>query len=165
MPAPIRIQPATPADVPFILQLIRELADYEHEPAAVLATEEMLQEALFGAKPAAEAAIALDDDEPAAFALWFQTFSTWLGCPGLWLEDLYVRPHLRRRGIGRALLVHVATLAQERGYGRVEWSALDWNQPAIDFYRTVDATRMEEWTTYRLTGDALERLARRSQEA
>jgi GNAT superfamily N-acetyltransferase len=159
MPNPVRIQPATPADIPFILQLIRELADYEHEPDAVLTTEAMLQEALFGPKPAAEAAVARYGDEPAAFALWFQTFSTWLGRPGLWLEDLYVRPHLRRRGIGRTLLVHIATLAQERGYGRVEWSALDWNQPAIDFYRTADATRMEEWTIYRLTGDALARLA------
>lgn len=153
--SPITIAAATPADIPFIL----ELAEYEHEPNAVLATEELLHKALFSARPAAEAAIARYDDEPAAFALWFQTFSTWLGRPGLWLEDLYVRPHLRRRGIGRALLIHIATLAQERACGRVEWSALDWNQPAIDFYRTVDATRMEEWTTYRLTGAALARLA------
>ena len=156
---PLTIDAATPADVPLVLDLIRELADYEKEPNAAQATPQQLHDALFGARPAAEAVIARLDGEPAGWALWFQNYSTWTGRPGLWLEDLFVRPQYRRNGVGRALLVYLARLCQERGYGRFEWSVLDWNTPALDFYRTLGAEPMSEWTTMRLTGDALSRLA------
>ena len=155
----IEVVPATPAGVPLILAWINDLAAYERQPEAVVATEPLLQAWLFGPDPAAEAAVAYLDGEPAGYALWFRTFSTWLGRPGLWLEDLYVPPALRRRGVGTALLRHVARLARERGYGRVEWSALDWNDLAIDFYRGLGALRLDEWTTYRLDGPALADLA------
>jgi GNAT superfamily N-acetyltransferase len=155
----IRIDPATPDDVPLVLDLIRELAEYEHEPESATATPQQLHEALFGARPAAEAAIARYGGEPAALALWFQNFSTWTGRPGLWLEDLFVRPAYRRRGVARALMAYLARLALERGYGRLEWAALDWNRPAIGFYETLAAQAMDEWTTYRLSGESLRRLA------
>ncbi len=157
--SPISIRRVTPADVSLVLDLIRGLADYEHEPDAVVTTEDQLQQALFGERPAAEAVIAYYKDEPAALALWFQNFSTWTGRPGLWLEDLFVRPAYRRFGIGRALLVYLARLARDREYGRFEWSVLDWNQPSIDFYRSLGAEAMDAWTIYRLTGTSLERLA------
>ena len=155
----ISIEPATLQDIPLILDLIRGLAEYENEPASATATAEQLQEALFGARPAAECAIARLDDTPAGFALWFQNFSTWTGRPGLWLEDLFVWPGYRRQGIGRALLRYLASLCVERGYGRFEWSVLDWNQPSIDFYRSLGAVPMEEWTNFRLNGEALDELA------
>jgi GNAT superfamily N-acetyltransferase len=159
MNAGIFIQPAAPKDLPLILELIRELAEYEKQPDAAQATESQLQQALFGEKPAAEAVIARVDGQPAGGALWFQSFSTWTGKPGLWLEDLYVRPAYRRRGIGRALLVYLARLCVERGCGRLEWSVLDWNTPALDFYRELGAEPMADWTVQRLDGEALTALA------
>jgi GNAT superfamily N-acetyltransferase len=155
----LSIEPATPGDVPLILELIRELAEFEHEAESARATGEQLHEALFGSRPAAEAVIARVDGEAAGWALWFQNFSTWTGKPGLWLEDLYVRPQFRRQGIGRALLGYLARLCVERGYGRFEWSVLDWNTPAVEFYRAIGAEAMSEWTTQRVSGEALSRLS------
>jgi ribosomal protein S18 acetylase RimI-like enzyme len=157
--ANLRFDPATPADVPLVLELIRGLAEYEHEPDAVQTTPTQLHAALFGKPPAAEAAIARLDGGAAGFALWYQTFSTWTGRPGLWLEDIFVKPEYRRRGVGRALLTYLAVLCEQRGYARLEWSVLDWNTPAIDFYRSLGATAMDEWTINRLSGQALRRLA------
>ncbi len=156
----LRIDLATAEDVPLMLDLIRELAEYEHEPESAQATPQQLHDALFGARPAAEAAIARIDGEGVGWALWFQNFSTWTGKPGLWLEDLYVRPEHRKKGVGKALLVYLAQLCVERGYGRFEWSVLDWNAPSIAFYESLGAQAMSEWTNYRLTGDELLRLAR-----
>lgn len=153
---------ATPADVPQILAFVRELAAFEREPDAVLATEPMLEAALFGPCPAAEAVLAESDAGAAlGFALFFQNFSTWTGLPGMYLEDLYVTPAARGAGVGKALLRHLADVAVTRGYGRFEWSVLDWNQPAIDFYRAMGAMGMDEWTVQRVTGDALLALAGR----
>ncbi len=157
-----QIRFATSADVPQILAFVRELAEFEREPDAVLATEPMLEAALFGPRPAAEAVIAEDADGKAlGFALFFQNFSTWTGLPGLYLEDLYVTPAARGAGVGKALLRHLADIAVTRGYARFEWSVLDWNQPAIDFYRAMGAMGMDEWTVQRVTGDALLALAGR----
>ena len=155
----VRIDAATPADVSLILDLIRGLAEYEHEPDSATASAEQLHAALFGERPAAECAIARLNDEAVGFALWFQNFSTWTGRPGLWLEDLFVWPQHRGRGAGKALLQYLARLCVERGYGRFEWSVLDWNQPSIDFYRSLGAVPMDEWTTFRLAGQALRQLA------
>lgn len=153
---------ATAADVPQIIAFVRELAAFEREPDAVVATEAMLDAALFGPRPAAEAVIAeAADGAPLGFALFFQNFSTWTGLPGMYLEDLYVTPAARGAGVGKALLRHLADIAVERGYGRFEWSVLDWNQPAIDFYRAMGAVGMDEWTVQRVTGDALRALAGR----
>lgn len=157
----IAVRPATPADVPLILRFVRELAEYEREPDAVKATEPMLEAALFGERPAAEAVIAEIDGVPAGFALFFQNFSTWTGRPGLYLEDLYVTPEARGAGVGTVLLRHLAGVALDRGYGRFEWWVLDWNTPAIDFYRAMGARAMDEWTVQRVTGDALVKLAGR----
>lgn len=132
-------------------------------PAAAADTPLILAQALFGARPAAEVVIAEVGGEPAGFALFFTSFSTFLGQPGLYLEDLFVRPAFRRRGIGEALLARLAQLAAERGGGRLEWSVLDWNQPAIDFYRRLGAEPMNDWTVFRLTGPALAQLAARAQ--
>ncbi|MBB4154935.1 GNAT superfamily N-acetyltransferase [Sphingomonas jinjuensis] len=153
------IRPATRDDVATILRFVRELAAYEREPDAVEATEDMLAAALFGDRPAAEAAIAEIDGEAAGFALFFHNFSTWTGKPGLYLEDLYVTPAARGSGVGRALLAYLARLAIDRDCARFEWSVLDWNAPAIGFYRKLGAVGMEEWTVQRLTGDALVKLA------
>ena len=158
-PDPPRIAAATPADVPLILSLIRELADYERMSDHVVATEADVERALFGERPCAEAVIARVGDEAVGFALFFQSFSTFVGRPGLYLEDLYVRPAHRGRGIGRGLLAHLARLAVERGYGRFEWSVLDWNELAISSYRRAGAVPMDEWTVYRLTGEPLRALA------
>jgi len=155
----IHIAPATRADVPLVLAFIRELAEYEHEPDAVVATESLIEAALFGERPSAEAAIARVDGVPAGQALWFQNFSTWTGRPGLWLEDLFVRPRYRRHGVGRALFVYLARLCRERGYSRFEWSVLDWNELALGFYRGLGAEAMTEWTTHRLSDAALAELA------
>ena len=157
--AGVEIRVATEDDVPLILSLIRELAEYEGLGHEVVATEEVLRDSLFGERAGAEVVICHSDGAPAGFALFFHNFSTFLGRPGLYLEDLYVRPEMRGRGIGRALLVHLAGLARERGCGRMEWSVLDWNEPAIALYKSIGATPMDEWTVYRVTGDALEDLA------
>ena len=154
-----QIQPATAADVPVILQLIRELAEYERAPNDVVATEESLREVLFGPEPAAHVLIGRENGEPVAFAVYFFNFSTWLGRAGLYLEDLFVRPELRSKGYGRALLVRLAKIAHERGCGRMEWAVLDWNEPAIQFYRKLGARPMEEWTVFRLTSDGIGALA------
>jgi GNAT superfamily N-acetyltransferase len=154
------IRSATPADVPVIHGLVRDLAEYERGLHEVRATQEQLRDVLFGERPAAFCDIAEVEGEVAGFALWFLNFSTWLGCHGIYLEDLYVRPDRRRDGIGRALLVHLARRCVERGYGRLEWSVLDWNEPALGFYRSIGAVPMDEWTVHRLTGDALAELAR-----
>ena len=153
--------PAAADDVALLLRLIRALAEYERMSDQVVATEADLHDALFGARPVAEAVIASVGAEPVGFALWFYNYSTFLGRPGLYLEDLFVLPDWRGRGIGRALLQHLARVAVERGCGRMEWSVLDWNEPAIGFYRRLGAQAMNEWTVYRLTGDALARLAAR----
>ncbi|HEX2493351.1 MAG TPA: GNAT family N-acetyltransferase [Steroidobacter sp.] len=151
----VRIDPATPADVPMILTLIRELAEFERLLHEVTATEAQLQEGLFGARPSAEVVMARIGAEAAGFALYFHSFSTFLGKPGIYLEDLYVRQKFRGQGCGGALLRHLARIALQRGCGRLEWSVLDWNQRAIDFYEGLGATPMKEWTTYRVTGDTL----------
>ena len=152
------IRPATVADVPTILELIRALAKYERAPNEVTATESGLREVLFGKKPAAEVLLAYEKDRAVGFAVFFHNFSTWLGRPGLYLEDLFVRPEDRGKGYGRALLVHLAKIARERDCGRMEWAVLDWNEPAINFYRKLGAKPMEEWTVFRLTRDGIARL-------
>jgi GNAT superfamily N-acetyltransferase len=154
-----RISAAREADVPLILEMIRELADFERMAHEVTATETDLRQSLFGAERAAEAIVAWEGTEARGFALFFHNFSTFLGRRGLYLEDLYVRPTARGRGIGRLLLARLASIAAERGCGRMEWSVLDWNQGAIRFYRGLDARPMDEWTVFRLAGDGLERLA------
>ncbi len=153
------IRTTTEADVPVILSLIRELAEYERAPDAVVATETGLREVLFGPKRSAEVLLALEKGEPLGFAVYFYNFSTWLGRPGLYLEDLFVRPAVRGKGYGRALLERLAQIAQERGCGRMEWAVLDWNDPAIQFYRKLGAEPMNEWTVFRLTADGIARLA------
>jgi GNAT superfamily N-acetyltransferase len=155
----IRIEPATVADVPLVLSLIKALAEYERMTDEVVATEASVRETLFGTKPSAEAVIAYVDGSAVGFAVWFHNYSTFLGRPGLYLEDLFVRPEWRGRGIGRALLGHLAGIAVARGCGRMEWSVLDWNETAIRFYRSLGAKPMSEWTMYRLTGADLSRLA------
>ena len=159
MDAAFRIDPAVEADVPVILDLIRDLAEYEKLSDQVTATEADIARSLFGDPPRAEAVIARLDGDAIGFALFFHNYSTFLGRPGLYLEDLYVRPAFRGRGFGRRLLVHLARIAVDRGCGRFEWSVLDWNEPAIAAYRRAGATPLDDWTVYRLTGDALERLA------
>jgi GNAT superfamily N-acetyltransferase len=153
------IRPARPADAATILRFIRDLAAFEREPDAVEATEATLGEALFGAHPAAEAVIAEQDGRPLGFALFFHNFSTWTGRRGLYLEDLYVTPDARGRGIGGALLRHLAGIAVARGCARFEWSVLDWNAEAIAVYRRIGAVGMEDWTVQRLSGEPLRRLA------
>lgn len=153
------IRPATEADVPLILALIRELAEFERLLHEVTADEAGLREQLFGARPAAEVLLGFEPDgTPIGFALFFQNFSTFLGKPGIYLEDLYVRPEHRGRGLGKALLTQLARLAVERGCGRLEWAVLDWNETAIGFYRKLGARIMEEWRICRVTGEGLERL-------
>ena len=160
------IRSARPDDVPTILALIHELAVYEREPDAVVATQADLEAALFSDGAALFGLIAehpgADGPVIAGFALWFLNFSTWVGRHGIYLEDLYVRPELRGYGYGRALLVELAAIADARGYGRVEWSVLDWNEPAHRFYASLGAVPMHEWTTWRLTGEALPKLAHQS---
>lgn len=155
-----RIQPATRADVPLIRSLILELAEYERaRPDEAPVTEQDLHETLFGDDPAAEVLIAYLDEAPVGFALFFHNYSTWLGKRGIYLEDLFVRPAVRKHGVGFALLREIARIAVERGCGRVDWSVLDWNELAINFYKRIGARSMDQWTTFRLTGDALERFA------
>ncbi len=153
------IRPARVEDVPVILGLIRELATYERAPDEVTATEEQLVDVLFGEKPVAEVLLAFEGKSPVGFAVFFHNFSTWLGRPGLYLEDLFVKPDKRGKGYGRALLVDLAKVARDRGCGRMEWAVLNWNEPAIKFYRALGAKPLDEWTVYRLTGDGITRLA------
>ena len=155
----LRIAPATERDVAVILRMIKGLAEYERLAEHVVATEDKLRATLFGPRPAAEVVIGYDGSDAVGFALFFQNYSTFLAQPGIYLEDLFVVPEARAHGYGRQLLAHLARLAAERGCGRLEWSVLDWNQPAIGFYRKLGAVPMEDWTIFRLTGDALTRLA------
>jgi GNAT superfamily N-acetyltransferase len=153
------IRPAMPADVPVILQLIRDLADYEKASHEVRATGEQLRDALFGPAPAVFAHVAEEDGEVVGYAIWFLSFSTWRGTHGIYMEDLYVRPDRRGGGHGKALMTELARLCAERGYHRLEWSVLNWNEPAIAFYRSIGAVPMDEWGVYRLTDEPLRRMA------
>lgn len=159
------LRSAVPADVPVILELIKELARYEREPDAVQVTEPALREAIFGREPVAAVELAVHEGsggpETAGMALWYRSYSTWTG-PGIYLEDLFVRDEYRKLGYGKALLRRLAQIAVERGYARFEWSVLDWNQPSIDFYLAMGAQAMDEWTRYRLEGPALRALSGRA---
>lgn len=155
----LRIERATERDLPTILEMIRALAEYERMSDQVVATEAGLRDALFGTKPDAEVILAYADGRPAGFALFFHNFSTFLGRRGLYLEDLFVKPEMRGTGIGKRLLVELARISVERGCGRFEWSVLDWNEPAIGFYKKLGAVPMHDWTIFRVSGDALTRLA------
>jgi len=153
------IRPARPADVGLILGFVRDLATYERLSHLVTATQETLLDSLFGAHPGAEVLLAFERDAPAGFAVFFHNFSTFLGRRGLWLEDIYVKPQFRRRGYGRKLLLHVARIARQRGCGRFEWAALDWNAPAVEFYKSLGATALDDWTIFRVAGESLDKLA------
>jgi GNAT superfamily N-acetyltransferase len=153
------IRPASPADVPTIYELIRDLAAYERSLPEVTGTEDQLRESLFGAAPAVFAHVAEHEGTVVGFALWFLNYSTWLCTHGIYLEDLYVRPDMRGQGYGRQLLAELAALCVERGYGRLEWWVLDWNEPALGFYRSLGAEPMSDWTVHRVTGPALANLA------
>jgi len=160
MPSSVfRIVPATVKDAPLVLRLVRELAEYERSPGEVAATEEGIREALSGPNPAAEALIAYAGEEAAGFALFFLNFSTWSGRRGLYLEDLFVKPEYRGQGLGRILLGRLAQIARERRCARMEWAVLDWNKNAIGFYEKLGAQAQSAWTVFRLSGEALERLA------
>jgi GNAT superfamily N-acetyltransferase len=159
MKGKIVIRTATAADVPLLLQLIRELADYEKLPHEVTATEDLLRRNLFGEHFTAEVILARLNGAEAGFAVFFHNFSTFLGKPGIYLEDLYVRPEFRGQGCGKAVMIHLARLASQRDCGRFEWSVLDWNKPSLDFYHSIGARPMSEWTVQRLTGEALKSLA------
>lgn len=153
------IRPAREEDVPLILWFIKELARYERLLDEVVTTEEVLRESLFGERRVAEVVIGYHQGEPAAFALFFHNFSTFLGRPGIYLEDLFVKPEFRGRGYGRAMLSHLAKLTKQRNCGRLEWRVLDWNESAIKFYKNLGAIPMDEWTVFRVTGEALDKLA------
>jgi GNAT superfamily N-acetyltransferase len=158
-PQNFQIRPARMEEVPIILQLIRDLATYERAPDDVVATEEQLVDVLFGDRRVAEVLLAFEGESPVGFAVYFYNFSTWLGRPGLYLEDLFVKPEKRGKGYGRALLVELAKIARDRGCGRMEWAVLNWNEPAIKFYRALDAEPMDEWTVFRLTREEIAKLA------
>ena len=160
MPDAIRITPATSGDVPVILSFIRELAEYEKLLDRVTATEQLLRHTLFGPRPYAEVLIARLGERPVGYALFFHNYSTFLARPGIYLEDVYVRPASRGRGVGKALLREVARVARERDCGRLEWSVLDWNQPSIDFYLSLGAKALDEWTMYRMDEAAIAALAK-----
>jgi GNAT superfamily N-acetyltransferase len=155
-----QIRNANESDVPLIHQFIRDLADYEQLAHVVVATDEQLRATLFGSTPYAEVIIAEEDGTPAGFALFFHNYSTFLAQRGIYLEDLFVKPEFRGRGYGKALLARLAQIARERDCGRVEWAVLDWNEPSIAFYESLGARKMDEWHTFRLTGPALDRLAK-----
>lgn len=157
--ADLNIRPAQQQDCALILDFIRELADYERLAHEVVATTECLEDSLFGETPVAEVVIAEWQGQAAGFALYFANYSTFLGRPGMYLEDLFVRPTYRGKGIGKALLVHLATIVVERGWGRLDWSVLDWNEPAIEFYHSLGARALDDWTQYRLDGKALKSVA------
>ena len=154
------IRNATRADIPLILSFIKELAHYEKLSHAVVATEELLNEHLFGKSPKAEVVLAYYGGQAVGFALFFHNFSTFVGRPGLYLEDLFVRESMRGKGIGKALLIHLAGIAVDRNCGRFEWAVLDWNAPAIEFYKSLGAAPIDDWTIFRVDGDALRKLAR-----
>ena len=158
-PENFQIRPAGVEDVPIILELIRDLATYERAPNEVTATEEQLVDVLFGERPAAEVLLALEGESAVGFAVFFHNFSTWLGRAGLYLEDLFVKPEKRGKGYGRALLLELAKIARDRGCGRMEWAVLNWNEPAIKFYRALGAKPMDEWTVFRLTPEEIAKLA------
>jgi len=153
------IRNANVGDVPIIMRLIRDLATYERAPNDVIATEQDLREVLFGTEPSAKVVIAFESAAPVGFAVYFFNFSTWLGRPGLYLEDLFVKPEMRGRGYGRALLVHLAKIARDHHCGRMEWAVLTWNDPAIQFYKKLGAVPLEEWRVFRLTKDGIGKLA------
>jgi GNAT superfamily N-acetyltransferase len=155
----LQIREATEADVPVIAWFIRQLAEYEHLLQETTMTEEILRKSLFGSRPGAEVLLGYFQDKPVGFAVFFHNFSTFLGKPGLYLEDLFVIPEMRGKGFGRALLVCLAKIARDRNCGRFEWAVLDWNKPSIEFYKKLGAVPMDEWTIFRVTGDALKRLA------
>lgn len=155
----VQVRPATRDDVPLIVQFIKDLAEYEREPQAAEATPAMIDEALFAVRPACECLIGEVDGRPEGFALFFHNFSTWKGKRGVYLEDLFVRPSARGVGLGKALLARLAQIALERGCPRLEWNVLDWNEPALKFYRSLGAEPLDGWTIHRLSGDALSRLA------
>jgi GNAT superfamily N-acetyltransferase len=159
----IRIRPATPSDVPLVLQFIRDLAEFEKLPHEVVATEERVRKALFGPRAYAEVVFASIQGEEVGFALFFHNFSTFLSLPGIYLEDLFVRTSARGKGVGRRLLVYLAQLARDRGCGRLEWAVLNWNEPAIRFYQGLGARPMDEWKIFRVEGDLLGRLAAESE--
>ncbi|MGE0130974.1 MAG: N-acetyltransferase family protein [Blastocatellales bacterium] len=159
MPKDFEIKPATTSDAPVILSFIKKLAVYEKLAHEVKATEDILRETLFGERRYAEVIIAYHRGEPAGFALFFHSYSTFLGKPGIYLEDLYVDEQHRGKGFGKALLVHLARLTKERNCGRLEWSVLDWNEPSINFYKSLGARPMDEWNVFRLTGESLDKLA------
>jgi GNAT superfamily N-acetyltransferase len=158
-----RIQPATERDIPVLLDLIKGLAQYEALSAEVTATGDDLRRSLFGDGSSAEALLARVDDQAIGFAVFFSSYSTFLGKPGIYLEDLFIQPDWRHRGYGKRMLAHIARLAVERDCGRLEWSVLDWNEPAIRFYESLGARALGEWTMYRLAGDSLDRLAARAE--
>ena len=155
----LRIEPAAESDVPLILKFIRDLAEYEKLSHQVVATEDHIRKHVFGANPTAEVLLAYWQGQAVGFALYFRNFSTFLGQAGIYLEDLFVEPTHRGKGIGKALLRRLAEIAVERGYGRLEWSVLDWNAPSIEFYRSLGAVSLDDWIRYRLTGQELMRLA------
>jgi GNAT superfamily N-acetyltransferase len=155
----LEIHPATEADVPLIFGLIQALAEYERLAHEVVATEAMVRDSLFGPNPHAHAVIARRGGDAVGLAIWFLTYSTFLSKPGIYLEDLFVLPEARGKGVGRALLRHLARIALDGGFGRIEWSVLDWNEPAIRFYRGIGAKPMDEWTVFRMTGEAIRELA------
>lgn len=160
MAARFRILQAREQDIPLILNFIRKLAEYERLLDQVVADENSLRQSLFGSRPAAEALLVWEGEEAAGFAVFFHNFSTFEGRPGIYIEDVFVEPAYRERGIGKALLAHIAKLARERGCVRVEWAVLDWNRPAVEFYRKLGAVALNEWTVFRLGGRALDRLAK-----
>jgi len=153
------LREATEADIPLVLSFIRELAEYEKLAHEVVTTEKVLRESLFGDRMVAEVILGYFQDEPVSFALFFHNFSTFIGKPGIYLEDLYVKPEMRGKGLGKTMLAYLARLARERNCGRFEWWVLDWNEPAVKFYRSIGAIPMDEWTVQRLAGEALEKLA------
>jgi GNAT superfamily N-acetyltransferase len=154
-----RLEAATEADVPIIIDFIRALAEYERLLDQAVVTEENLRQTLFGERRYAEVLLGYYDDEPVAFALFFHNYSTFLGKPGLYLEDLFVKPHMRGKGLGKLILRRLAQIAKQRDCGRFEWWVLDWNEPSISFYKSLGAIPMDEWTVFRVTGEALDKLA------
>jgi GNAT superfamily N-acetyltransferase len=155
----LSIRPATKQDAPLIVQFVRDLAEYERDPKAAVATEQDFLRDGFGAEPKFHIVFAEWDGKPAGFAFYFYNYSTWQGRPGLYLEDLFVKPEFRGKGIGKALLLHLAKIAVENNCGRYQWQVLDWNAPAIDFYKSLGAEMMKEWLTMRVDGEALKRMA------